>query len=152
MRTAIPNLVILTAEIGENITGTAIDADILINFAVANTDVNQRLFVPEAQLVVTGKFRLGKEIATIGIWISIIVAIVSIPAPAPAEIAHSAVATGAESATDVESVVEPEIAAGDVESTAPSTSEPTSKPTRAQKAAATRAAKKTKAKAESVPC
>jgi hypothetical protein len=152
MRTAIPNLVILTAEIGENITGTAIDADILINFAVANSDVNQRLFVPEAQLVVTGKFRLGKEIATIGIWISSIVAIVSIPAPATAECAISAVATGAESATDVELVVEPEIAAGDVESTAPSTSEPASKPTRAQKAAATRAAKKTKAKAESVPC
>jgi hypothetical protein len=152
MRTAIPNLAILTAEIGENITGTAIDADILINFAVANTEVNQRLFVPEAQLVVTGKFRLGKEIATIGIWISDVVAIVSIPAPISGEIPHSAVATGAESATDVESVVEPEIAAVDVESTVPSTTQPASKQTRAQKAAATRAANKAKTKAESVPC
>jgi hypothetical protein len=152
MRTAIPNLVILTAEIGENITGTAIDADILVNFAVANTEVNQRLFVPEAQLVVTGKFRLGKGIATIGIWISGVVAIVSIPAPASAEIVHSAVATGAESATDVESVVEPQIAAVDVESTAPSTTQAASKQTRAQKAAATRAANKARTKAESVPC
>jgi hypothetical protein len=97
MRTATPNLLILTVQAAtNNITGTAIDADILVNFAVANTEVNQRLFVPSAQLVVTGKFRLGKELATIGILISSVVAIVSIPAPASAEIADSAVAAGAE--------------------------------------------------------
>jgi hypothetical protein len=153
MRTATPNLLILTVQTDtNNITGTAIDADILVNFAVANTEVNQRLFVPEAQLVVTGKFRLGKQLATIGILISSVVVIVSIPAPASAEIADSAVATGAESSTDVKSVVEPEIAAVDVESSAPSTTQPASKQTRAQKAAATRAAKKAKTKAESVPC
>ena len=153
MRTATPNLLILTVQAAtNNITGTAIDADILVNFAVANTEVNQRLFVPSAQLVVTGKFRLGKELATIGILISSVVAIISIPAPASAEIADSTVAAGSESATDVESVVEPEIAASVVESSAPSPTQPASKQTRAQKAAATSAAKKAKAKAESVPC
>ena len=153
MRTATPNLLILTVRADtNNITGTAIDADILVNFAVANTEVNQRLFVPEAQLVVTGKFRLGKQLATIGISISSVLAIISIPAPASAEIADSTVAAGAESATDVESVVEPEIAASVVESNAPLPTQPARSPTRAQKAAATRAAKKAKAKAESVPC
>ncbi len=147
MRTANPHLVILTVEVGTNITGTAIDADILVNFAVANTEVNRRLFVPETQLVVTGKFRLGKELATIGIWISSVIAIGSIPAPASVEIA----ATPESSASSVESVMEPEIAAVDVESSASSTTQPTSKQTRAQKAAATRA-KKAKTKAESVPC
>jgi hypothetical protein len=104
--------------------------------------------------VVTGKFRLGKEPATIGIWISNVIAIISIPAPASAEIADSAVATGAESAASVESVVEPEIATVDVESSAPSTTQLASKQTPAQKAAATRAAKfaKAKPKAESLPC
>jgi hypothetical protein len=154
MRTATPNLLILTVRADTtNITGTAIDADILVNFAVANTEVNQRLFVPSAQLVVTGKFRLGKQLATIGILISSVVAIVSIPTPASAKkIADSAVATGAESATDLETVAEPEIATVDVEPIALSTTQPASKQTRAQKAAATSAAKKAKAKAESVPC
>jgi hypothetical protein len=151
MRTGTPNLVILTVEFGNNITGTAIDADILVNFAVANTDVNQRLFVPEAQLVVTGKFRLGKQPATIGIWISSVVAIVSIPAPieAPAE---------------AKSLVEPETVAAAVEDVAPTPTQPArsrsvpfgESQTRAQKAAATRAANKakatSKAKASTAPC
>jgi hypothetical protein len=153
MRTATPNLLILTVRADtNNITGTAIDADILVNFAVANTEVHQRLFVPEAQLVVTGKFRLGKQLATIGILISSVVAIISISAPASAEIADSAVANGPESATDLETVVEPEIAASVVEFNAPLPTQPARSQTRAQKAAATRAAKKAKAKAESVPC
>ena len=153
MRTATSNLVILTVEVGTNITGTAIDADILVNFAVANTDVNQRLFVPSAQLVVTGKFRLGKEPATIGIWISSVIAIISIPAPASADLAVTAPVATAESSVSVESLVEPEIAAIEVEDSAPK--EPTSsvpKQTRSQKAAATRAANKAKTKATSVPC
>lgn len=134
MRTATPNLFILTVETGTHITGTAIDGDVLVNFAVANTDVNQRLFVPEAQLVATGKFRLGKEVATIGIWISSVIAIISIPAPA-------------EAPAKVESSVEPEIAP--VEDVPSAQSQ-----TRAQKAAATRAANKAKAgaKAKAVPC
>ena len=149
MRTATPNLLILTVQAGtDNISGTAIDADILVNFAVANTDVNQRLFVPSAQLVVTGKFRLGKELATIGISISFVVAIVSIPAPVSAEIATAPVTT-AESSDDVEEVVEPEIA---VEDSVPSPTQPARAQTRAQKAAATRAANKAKTKAESLPC
>jgi hypothetical protein len=87
MRTFTANIFILSAQIGDTtITGTAIDGDIKVNFAVAATDVNQRLFVPESNLVVAGKFRLGKELATIGVWISKIIAVVSIPAPVPAEV------------------------------------------------------------------
>jgi hypothetical protein len=83
MRTFTANILVISAEIKDTlITGTAIDSDIAINFSVANNDVNQRLFIPEAQLVVTGKFRIAKAIATIGVWISGIVTVVSIPAPA----------------------------------------------------------------------
>jgi uncharacterized protein YdgA (DUF945 family) len=135
MRTATPNLVILTAQIGENITGTAIDADILVNFAVANTEVNKRLFVPEAQLVCTGKFRLGKEIATIGIWISSVIAIISIPEPRPTE-------TELAPAKDIVTIES-------VEASEPLPTQFATKLTRAQKTAATRAANKAKTKAES---
>jgi hypothetical protein len=152
MRTATPNLLMLTVQSGTDlITGTAIDADILVNFAVANTEVNQRLFVPSAQLVVTGKFRLGKEPNTIGIWISNVVAIVSIPAPASTEIAATATIATPESPADVESLV-PAITTLDVESSAPLPTPPASKQTRSKKAAATRAANKAKTKATSVPC
>jgi hypothetical protein len=156
MRTATPNLLVLTVQTGtDRITGTAIDGDVGINFAVTNSDVNRRLFVPEAQLVVTGKFRLGKEFATIGILISNVVAIISIPAPASAEIADPAnvlVATP-EFSTEVEVVVQPELTTTVEENIAPK--EPPSSArsqTRAQKAAATRAANKAKTKAESLPC
>jgi hypothetical protein len=88
MRTATSNLFILDAEIGTTtISGKAIDGDISVNFAVANTEINQRLFISEAQLVVTGKFRLAAQIATIGIWIDKVIAVVSIPEPAPVEVA-----------------------------------------------------------------
>ncbi len=86
MHTATSNLVVLTAEIIDNkITGTAIDGDIKVLFAVAASEVNQRLFVPEANLVVTGKIRLGREICTIGIWITSVIAIVSVPVAAEVE-------------------------------------------------------------------
>jgi hypothetical protein len=144
MRTATPNLIILTVEIGNNITGTAIDGDILVNFAVANTEFDRRLFVPSAQLVVTGKFRLGKEPNNIGTWISGVIAIVSIPAPASAEIADTAPIATPESPASVESLV-PAITTLEVEPSASLPTQPASKQTRAQKAASTRAAKKTKA-------
>ena len=87
MRTFTANILVISAQIKDTtITGTAIDGDIAIDFAVANTDVNQRLFVPEAQLVVTGKFRIAKAIATIGAWISSVIAVISIPAPATIEV------------------------------------------------------------------
>jgi hypothetical protein len=90
MRTATSNLFVLDAEIGTTtITGKAIDGDISVNFAVANTELNQRLFISEAQLVVTGKFRLAVQIATIGIWIDKVIAVVSIPEPAPVEVAST---------------------------------------------------------------
>jgi hypothetical protein len=85
MRTFTANILIISAQIKDTtITGTAIDGDIAIDFAVANTDVNQRLFVSEAQLVVTGKFRIAKTIATIGAWISSVIAVVDLPAPVEA--------------------------------------------------------------------
>ncbi len=139
MRTFVASIVILSAQIKETtITGTAINGDIAIEFAVANNDVNQRLFVPEAQLVVTGKFRIAKAIATIGAWISSIVAVVSIPAPDEIETTLCEVVAAiepevtAESAVDVETIVDA-IAAELIEP-APLTP--------AQKRAATIAAKK----------
>jgi hypothetical protein len=91
MRTGIADLVVLEAEIVDGkILGTAVDGDIKILFAVAATEVNQRLFVPEANLVVTGKIRLGREICTIGIWINSVITVVSLPDPVTSEIEASA--------------------------------------------------------------
>jgi hypothetical protein len=87
MRTFTANILVISAQIKDTtITGTAIDGDIAIDFAVANTDVNQRLFVSEAQLVVTGKFRVAKAIATVGAWISSVIGVISIPAPVESQL------------------------------------------------------------------
>jgi hypothetical protein len=87
MRTFTANILVISAQTKDTtITGTAIDGDIAIDFAVTNTDVNQRLFVPEAQLVVTGKFRVAKAIATIGAWISSVIGVISIPAPVESQL------------------------------------------------------------------
>ncbi len=117
MRTATSNLVIITVEITDkSITGLAMDSnnDINIKFAVSKNDVNLAIFVPEANLVVTGMFRIAREICTIGMWIKSVIAVVSLPTPELTPIAISEV------------IVEAEII--------PLTSK--------QKAAATRAAKK----------
>jgi hypothetical protein len=133
MRTFTSNLIVLSAQISDTtIGGTAIDGDTAINFTVAASEVNQRLFIPEAQLVVTGKFRLAKELATISVWISKVIAVVSIPAPAEVEAPVEEI--------DVETSTE----VIDVES-APM--EPV-KLTAAQKRAATIAAKKASARSE----
>jgi hypothetical protein len=80
MRTNTSNLVILSAETSDkNITGTAVDGDIFVNFTVANTEVNQRIFVAEANLVVIGNFKLNQNIATIDMWISSVIAVVALP-------------------------------------------------------------------------
>jgi hypothetical protein len=94
MRTATSNLVIITSEITDkSITGLAMDSnnDINIKFAVANTDVNRAIFIPEANLVVTGNFRIARDICTIGIYVKSVIAVVSLstyyellePIPAP---------------------------------------------------------------------
>jgi hypothetical protein len=135
MRTFTSNLIVLSAQVSDTtIGGTAIDGDTAINFTVAASEVNQRLFIPEAQLVVTGKFRLAKELATISVWISKVIAVVSIPAPAEIEIEAPVEAIDVETSTEVI----------DVES-APM--EPV-KLTAAQKRAATIAAKKASAQTE----
>ena len=137
MRTFTANLFVLTAIVGDTtITGTAIDGDTKVNFAVAANDVNQRLFIPEAQLVVAGKFRLAKELATIGAWISKIVAVVSIPAPTEVEIELPVEIIDIETSAEI----------ADVEA---ASIEPV-KLTATQKRAATIAAKKVKAELETV--
>ena len=111
MRTFTANILIISAQTKDTtITGTAIDGDIAIDFAVTNTDVNQRLFVPKAQLVVTGKFRVAKAIATIGAWISGIIAVVSIPAPVEIEVVEPEViaeAVEVEATSEVVEAIEP---------------------------------------------
>ncbi len=144
MRTFTANILIISAQTKDTtITGTAIDGDIAIDFAVANTDVNQRLFVPEAQLVVTGKFRVAKAIATIGAWISGVIAVVSIPAPVEIEAAAVEVIEP-ESVIEAIEAIEPEIT---IDVVAVEVIEPPLTPT--QKRAAKKAAK---AEAELVAC
>jgi hypothetical protein len=150
MRTFTANILVISAQIKDTtITGTAIDGDIAIDFAVANTDVNQRLFISEAQLVVTGKFRVVKAIATIGAWISGIIAVVSIPAPVEIEVVEPEViaeAVEVEVMAETE-VIEPEVI---VEAVDVEVIEPVLTP--AQKRAATLAAKRAKAESELVAC
>lgn len=87
MNSAISNLIILTAEVnGNNILGTAIDSDIKVLFTVAQSEVNQRLFLPEANLVVSGKFRLGRDACTVGISITSVIAVVSLPVAVPSHL------------------------------------------------------------------
>ena len=84
MRTATSNLVIVnSATTDKSITGLAMDSNnnINIKFAVTNNDVNRAIFVPEANLVVSGTFRIAREACTIGIWIRSIIAVVSLPTP-----------------------------------------------------------------------
>ena len=148
MRTFTSNIFILSAQIGDTtIMGTAIDGDIKVNFAVAATDVNQRLFVPESNLVVAGKFRLGKELATIGVWISKIIAVVSIPAPVPAELEVVALEPVEATIVDDAALDEAEFIAVELE-TVTVAAEVIVSLTPAQKRAATMAANKAKAEAE----
>jgi hypothetical protein len=86
MNSATANLIILTAEVNEEkILGTAIDGNIKVLFAVEASEVNQGLFMPEANLVVSGKFRLGRDAGTVGISIASVIAVVSLPVAAPSE-------------------------------------------------------------------
>jgi hypothetical protein len=84
MNSATSNLVILTVEInGDKLTGTAIDGDIKVLFSAGASEIYQRLFVPEANLVVSGKFRLGRDACTVGIAIASVIAVVSLPVATP---------------------------------------------------------------------
>jgi hypothetical protein len=94
MNSATSNLVILTAEInGDKLTGTAIDGDIKVLFSAGASEIYQRLFVPSANLVVSGKFRLGRDACTVGIAIASVIAVVSLPV-APIEVAAPIVGVG----------------------------------------------------------
>jgi hypothetical protein len=86
MNSATANFIILTADVNEDkIVGTAIDGDIKVLFTVEVSEVNQQLFLPEANLVVFGKFRLGRDTCTVGISITSVIAVVSLPVAAPSD-------------------------------------------------------------------
>ncbi len=86
MNSATSNLVILTAEInGDKLTGTAIDGDIKVLFTAGASEIYQQLFVPSANLVVSGKFRLGRDVCTVGIAIASVIAVVSLPVATPSD-------------------------------------------------------------------
>jgi hypothetical protein len=87
MNTATANIIVVTAVLeGDKIAGTAIDEDIQVPFTAEATEVNQRVFVPEANLVVTGKFRLGRDICSVGICIKSVLAVVCLPVAAPVDV------------------------------------------------------------------
>ena len=88
MNSATANLIILTADVNEDkIVGTAIDGDLKVLFAVEAIEDNQRLFLPEANLVVFGKFRLGRSACTVDISIASVIAVVSLPVAVSSEVA-----------------------------------------------------------------
>jgi hypothetical protein len=103
MNTATANLIILNAAVaGDKITGTALDGDIRVLFTAEASEVNQRVFVPEANLVVTGKFRLRQgEICSVDMCIKSILAVVAVPAAAPVDIVAPAVSIEAAAPVDV---------------------------------------------------
>ena len=133
MNSATSNLVILTAEInGDKLTGTAIDGDIKVLFSAGASEIYQRLFVPEANLVVSGKFRLGRDACTVGIAIASVIAVVSLPV-APIEVAAPVVGVGVASAFAEVSPSETQIAPTE----APAKSKRKTSTTRSKKAAKT---------------
>jgi hypothetical protein len=85
MRTFISNAVITSAVVGkQNITGKAVDIqdNISINFTVANDKqgVNRAIFIPESNLVITGNFCVNYEdLATVDVYVSEVMAVVSLP-------------------------------------------------------------------------
>jgi hypothetical protein len=83
MRTFTSNLIIVSATVGDTtISGKALDCDISIDYFVSLNDVNQAIFVPEANLVVTGSLRINsKELASISVWVNSVIAVVSLPEP-----------------------------------------------------------------------
>ena len=54
-------------------------------FSAGASEVNQGLFVPEANLVVSSKFRLGRDAGTVGIAIASVIAVISLPVAATSE-------------------------------------------------------------------
>jgi hypothetical protein len=100
MNSTTSNLVILTVEInGDKLTGTALDGDIKVLFSAVASEIYQRLFVPSANLVVSGKFRLGRDVCTVGIAITSVIAVVSLPV-APLEVAAPVAGVGTASPSE----------------------------------------------------
>jgi hypothetical protein len=66
-------------------------------FTAGASEIYQQLFVPSANLVVSGKFRLGRDVCTVGIAIASVIAVVSLPV-APIEVAAPIVGVGVASA------------------------------------------------------
>jgi hypothetical protein len=129
MNSATANLAIATVEInGDKLTGTALDGNIKVLFSAGASEVNQGLFVPEANLVVVGNFRLGRDAGTVGIAIASVIAVVSLPVATPGEIASPVVGVGVASAFAEASPSETQIA-------------PTDAPTKSKRKTSTRSKK-----------
>jgi hypothetical protein len=134
MNSATSNLVIVTAEInGDKLTGTALDGDIKVLFSAGASEIYQRLFVPSANLVVSGKFRLGRDACTVGIAIASVIAVVSLPVATPSDIVPPVVGVGVASAVAEASPSETQIAPAE----APAKSKRKTSTTRSKKAAKT---------------
>ena len=88
MNTATANIIVVTAALADDkIAGTAIEGDIRVPFAAEASEINQRVFVSEANLVVTGKIRLRQgEICSVGMSIESVLAVVSLPVAAPVDV------------------------------------------------------------------
>jgi hypothetical protein len=110
MHTLNANIIILSTEISDDkISGKAIDIyrDINVNYSTVNNNDNRSIFIPKANLVISGKFRIGKEVATVGVWIHTIVAVVSLPNIEAILTTSVADIEGLESSQPLETTIEP---------------------------------------------
>ncbi|WP_309729899.1 hypothetical protein [Chamaesiphon sp. OTE_75_metabat_556] len=142
MNTATANLIVLTAALADGkIAGTAIDGDVRVPFAADATEVNQQIFVPEANLVVTGKFWLRQgEISSVGLCIESVLAVVALPATAPVDVVAPAVPSEDAAPVDVVAPVLSHSRRGvssGIEGAAAATKKRKSSTTRSKKKAAT---------------
>jgi hypothetical protein len=97
MRTFFAAITILSAVVNEDndtITGKAFDNDISIDYTVKLNEANRAVYVPGAELVVTGSLRINnKQISSVIVWINEIIYVGFVPEPeviqAPTELVEA---------------------------------------------------------------
>jgi hypothetical protein len=97
MRTFFAAITILSAVVNEDndtITGKAFDNDISIDYTVKLNEANRAVYVPGAELVVTGSLRINnKQISSVIVWINEIMYVGFVPEPeviqAPTELVEA---------------------------------------------------------------
>lgn len=97
MRTFFAPITILSAVVNEDndtITGKAFDNDISIDYTVKLNEANRAVYVPGAELVVTGSLRINnKQISSVIVWINEIMYVGFVPEPeviqAPTELVEA---------------------------------------------------------------